>query len=190
MGKAIAIGVENPTLVPLNQLEVIQGNLKTLSQESYVKLRDSIDGEGFCFIIHVWRNPKSKKLSILDGTQRFLTVQAMIGEGWECESLPVAFVKAANLKEAAKKLLAGASAYGSPDEEGLYELMHMAGLKPLDIKHVEMAGIDMEDFCQGHFGDGKKKSDGDGGTREATPIECPKCGKKFLRGEKPKGKKK
>ena len=52
----IEVKVDNCERMPVVELEPFQRELKTLSEESYAQLRDSIKTEGFVAPIFVWEN--------------------------------------------------------------------------------------------------------------------------------------
>lgn len=182
--KSIRIDVDDLKLLPPESLTIIQGHLKDLPTTSYEHLRDEIAELGFSFAIHAWRNPKSKELEVLDGTQRLRTILKMREEGFECPKVPVAIVKAKSRKEAARKLLGGAGAYGKPSGQGLYEFMHAFGIEPMEIERVELMGIDVASFQSEHFEDGPNFSPGteddQGRLDQKKPITCPSCGHEFV----------
>ena len=153
MGKRIQVTCEAAALVAPQKLTIIQGNLKSLSESAYGKLRDEIASQGFSFAIHVWKAPDGK-LCILDGTQRIRTVTKMCtDEGYTCPKVPVAFVEADNLKHAVRKLLAGAGMYGKPEKEGLYELLQLSELSLDDVPNIELPGISLPKFRKEFYDD-------------------------------------
>lgn len=157
--------------VPYKDLVIIQGDLKTLTEEGYQKLRQEIIDNGFSFAIHVWQDPEGK-FCVLDGTQRLRVIKTMVEqEGWECPELPVVFVEAPDIKSAVKKLLGGASQYGTPDQEGLYELMTRFELGPLDIQSKSLTGIELPEFVAGYFEEEVVEI----GPEEKPPKHCPHC---------------
>lgn len=119
MAKKIKITVDTGKTLPMNYLEVLQGNLKDLSDDNYKKLRASIIKHGFSFPIFVWENPEDAKIYIVDGHQRFVTLSKMKEDGYSVPQLPVVFIEATNLNHAKEKLAAAASQYGKFTEEGV-----------------------------------------------------------------------
>ena len=119
MAKKIKVTVDTGKTLPMNYLEVLQGNLKDLSDENYKKLRASIIKHGFSFPIFVWENPEDAKIYIVDGHQRFVTLSKMKEDGYSVPQLPVVFIEATNLNHAKEKLAAAASQYGKFTEEGV-----------------------------------------------------------------------
>lgn len=152
---AIEIACTGADAIPYDELSAFQGNLKTLPQENYEKLKREILADGFSFAIHVWRDGDTNH--IIDGHQRLATVTEMVEvEGHECPPLPVVYVEAGNLKQAKRKVLAGTSQYGVMTSESLkdFALESDLGIDDLtdfrfpefDLKPVSLlAGDDADD---------------------------------------------
>lgn len=121
--ESVKINCEGSRTAPLGSLKPFQGNLKNLSESAYVKLRGLIQTMGFSFPVFVWNDIENNQTYILDGHQRIRTLQKMASEGFDIPDLPVADVKAANYRDAKKKLMAAASQFGDVDKQGLYEFM-------------------------------------------------------------------
>jgi hypothetical protein len=113
-------GVKN--FLPADELSILQGDLKTLSNANYNKLKNSIIEHGFCSPIYIWKSGVKKiKNNILDGTQRKITVTRMITEGYEFPLLPVVYIEAKTRKEAKVILLKMTSAYGKITKPGFID---------------------------------------------------------------------
>lgn len=72
MAKEIRITCESNGLMPIAELNNFQGDLKTLDDDSFKKLKISIVKYGFSFPIFVWNG------NILDGHQRLKAVKKTI----------------------------------------------------------------------------------------------------------------
>lgn len=144
--KIIPIKCKGHTSVALDQLIPIQGNLKDLSVENYIKLRKEILELGFSEPVSVWEN--DGKFKLLNGTQRFRTLSKMVKEeGFECPEIPVSVVEAKDLREAKKKILALTSQFGEMTKDGLYEFMSESDLSFDEIeKSFRFPEIDFKDF--------------------------------------------
>lgn len=144
--KIIRIACEGAATIELDTLLDFQGNLKSLSDEAYKNLRTSIIDFGFSFPINAWKN--GEKIYILDAHQRVATLKRMRSEdGYKIPPLPVVWVDAANEKEAANKVLAATSQYGSISPDGLFEFMQTYNLTVLDIKtNFKFPEIDLPSF--------------------------------------------
>lgn len=96
--------------VPVDALEPLQGELKTLSKREYNKLKKSLLEHGIIVPFFVWQ--ESGKL--LDGHQR---QRVMINEGWLID-VPVVYISATDEQDAKRKLLVISSQYGRVSQEG------------------------------------------------------------------------
>lgn len=140
MEKTIRVTCEGAALVPLEQLEEFQGTLKNLSQENYLKLRDSLIQHGFTAPCFVWRDGEHKR--ILDAHQRIRVLRRMIAEeGYTLQggAAPVAWIDADNEQEARRKVFLFISQYGETSYEQVYEFASMAGVDLQDL--VNFASI-------------------------------------------------
>jgi hypothetical protein len=148
----IRISCDVQDFAHIDELHILQGELKSLSKENYAKLKDSILRHGITMPIHVWDD--GVKFWILDGTQRKLTLQSMEGEGYQLPKIPIVKVLAPSLQEAKAILLSMVSQYGHLETQALYEFMNSADL---DIKIVEerydLPNVDMEKFKVEYFSD-------------------------------------
>lgn len=123
MSKNIKVTSEIKERLALNYLEVLQGGLKTLTDDKYKKLRSSIIKHGFCFPFFVWQDDENNKIWIIDGTQRFTALNRMKDEGYKIPQLPVVFIPAKSVEDAKSKILAAASQYGQFTDLGVSEFM-------------------------------------------------------------------
>lgn len=114
----VNVKIESKDYVRLEDLVIMQGNLKSLSEENYQKLKLQILDEGFISPFHVWNDNGEFKL--LDGTQRKITLDRMREEGIGMpEKFPCIMIKARNKNHAARLILAISSQYGKVTQEGL-----------------------------------------------------------------------
>ncbi len=157
----VRINCKGSSTLPLGELRPFQGNLKTLTEASYVKLRGLITSMGFSFPVFVWHDADNKQNYILDGHQRVRVLQKMVEEGYKVPNIPVADVKADSFKDAKKKLMAAASQFGDVDKQGLYEFLadNEWEMDFLD-ENFKLPEVDLDDFRAEFFDD---PSDGDGG---------------------------
>ena len=189
MAKKIKVTVDTGKTLPMNYLEVLQGNLKDLSDENYKKLRASIVKHGFSFPIFVWENPEDAKIYILDGTQRCTTLSKMKEDGFSVPQLPVVFIEATNLNHAKEKLAAAASQYGKFTEEGVASFF---ADMDFDIGAIEIPFLDFSKVIEldegktvevaAHERKIKDYSDEDVIEQELNPDfrdSCPHCGGKL-----------
>lgn len=121
MGQSIQIKCQGSRMLPVGELKPFQGNLKTLTEANYLKLKGLIINQGFSFPIFVWCDKENNQSYIIDGHQRVRTLHKMVTEGFVIPEVPVAEVHAKSFKEAKKKLMSAASQFGDIDKQGLYE---------------------------------------------------------------------
>lgn len=113
--------VHNPNHLPVarvKELQPTQGNLKDLTKENYEKLKQSIEKHGFIFPMAVWVDDKGVH-HLLDGHQR----QRLLNKEWPDLEVPMLFINAGSMQEAAEILLKISSQYGRITQEGLDEFM-------------------------------------------------------------------
>lgn len=114
----VKLAVKSKDLLAVSLLEGLQGDLKTLTEENYAKLKNELLTDGFSFAVHVYEDIKTGKLFIIDGHQRIAALKRMSEEGIKIPQVPVVFVEADDLNHAKKKVLASASQYGSFNQKG------------------------------------------------------------------------
>lgn len=161
------------TSVALEELNELQGNLKDLTEDNYVKLRNSMTEHGFSFPIFYWQDTEGKKW-IIDAHQRHRTLKKMKEEGWNIPLLPADPIFAKDKAQAKKKLLLLNSRYGQLTQEGWDEFTSDLDLSDID----DMLEIPEMDF---------NYENNEGTNKELDPQElakdlnmkCPKCGFKF-----------
>lgn len=183
--KQIVVKCRGAELVSYENLHPLQGALKDLSSENYVKLKNEILNLGFSEPFSVWKN--EKKIFLLNGHQRHRVIKKMVeDEGYSCPELPVSIVEASSLKEAQKKILALTSQYGQMTKQGLYEFMNDSGLSLDDVANsFRFPEINMADFTMEFFDDGPTVTDKKGakelGEDEFSEFEhtCPRSGFEF-----------
>jgi hypothetical protein len=141
-------GDEKLLRVDFENLNIIQGELKTLSKEAYAKLKKSILKHGFFAPFFVWND--GKQLNLLDGTQRKLTLLAMKEEGYSIPKLPAVLISAKNLEEAKEKLLVVLSQFGKVADQGLYEFIQGMDYKIL-MDDFDLPNLDTLKFMDNFF---------------------------------------
>lgn len=118
-----AMRIENHVLrtelLDIGQLTPLQGGLKTLSDENFNKLRQSLIEKGFQFTVHVWESGGVNY--IIDGHQRVHVMQQLRKAGWEIPPITCAFVKASTYHEAKELILYSVSQFGKVDSGGFLE---------------------------------------------------------------------
>lgn len=142
--------------MPHGKLVAFQGNLKEMSKDSALKLRESIFKHGWIAPVFVW-----DKNYILDGHGRLLVLQELIKEGYTIGPIPIVDIEAKTKKEAGEILLSINSKYQRMTEEGLYEFLHEMDISLDDLPYIELPDIDLEQFKAGYFDDNKGLVDPD-----------------------------
>lgn len=152
---AIRITCQGASALPYHELEPFQGNLKSLSEANYQKLRQEILELGFFDPILVWRaqTDDGPKNFIISGHQRQRVVKRMVEEeGFECPDLPINPIEADSWQEAKKKILAAISQYGKLEDQGLYEFMSDAGLTFQEVQaSFDLPALDMDKFGEEYY---------------------------------------
>ena len=129
----------------------IQGDLKSLSKESYEKLKRSILKHGIHSPVFVWEN--EGKLNILDGHQRVRTYGQLEKEGFMIPPVPIIKIEATDIKKAKEILLTLVSQYGKIESEGLYEFALQGGFEFEDLKEYDLPNFDLGEFEDDFFKD-------------------------------------
>jgi len=131
---SVKINCRGADTLPLDELKIIQGNLKQLSPENSDKLMRSIVKHGFIAPIFIWvSGDKYKKYNVLDGTQRITVLSKMQERGAKIPDLPVVYINAKTKKEAKEILLKISSQYGVIEKTGLYDFVENIDIDPLDL---------------------------------------------------------
>lgn len=158
MGKSIYISCKTSDSINLDDATWFQGELKTLSDNSFKRLRQSILNRGFSFPIFLWNDGGNSYL--IDGHQRALTLKKMRDEeGYEIPKLPVVYIDAGSRREAADKVLAATSNYGEITPDGLYQFMNNFEIKMPDLEtQFQFPEISIKQFENAYFSSGKEVS--------------------------------
>lgn len=179
----------------LNLITPLQGDLKTLSNENYLRLKTEILEDGYSFPIAVYECAEDGNIYILDGHQRYETLSRMRDEGFKIPQIPINMVEAKSLNHAKKKLLGAASQYGVFNQDGANNFIgsisgmsedmfkssfHMPSidLNLIEFKPDDMLVVDVkahERIIPMH-GENEKR---DGNTTLKKYIICPHCKEMF-----------
>ena len=137
--KVIKITCKGSGVIPLDQLQNFQGNLKTLEKSALEKLKRSLIKYGFSFPVFVWGT------EILDGHQRIFAAKDLIKSGYTIGKIPVVEIEAKNKKEAGEKLLILNSEYGKKTNEGILSFLDDFEVIP-DLDILEIPSIDFDEI--------------------------------------------
>jgi 16S rRNA G966 N2-methylase RsmD len=155
--KVIPVTCTSTHQIEVDNLQPIQGNLKSRTREQLQNLRSMILKYGFSFPIYVWQDKEINYT--LDGHGRDFVSKELVKEGFKFRhkngsvntTLPCIFIDAKNKVEAKEKLLAVNSSYGTITEEGLYSYLFEPGfeLNFAEMKDsLELPNIDLVGFEQ------------------------------------------
>ncbi len=146
--KSIRVTCQGAGLARLEDLNPLQGDLKTLSEENFQKCKNALTGKhGFSFPFFVWKH--KGKLWVLDGHQRDKTLKRLKEDGWKVPLLPIDYIEAGNEKEAKEKILLLQSRYGEMTDESLEEFIWEAEIDLSDLQPaIALPDIDIEDLLK------------------------------------------
>ena len=177
MSKQVKINCKGSRTVDLGDLRPFQGDLKSLTEANYIKLRGLIQSMGFSFPIFVWTDKEHEQSYILDGHQRVRTLQKMADEGYKIPKIPIADVAATSFKQAKEKLLAAASHFGRFEHQGLYEFVVENEFDASFLEeNFDLPGIDLNKFNMDFFGEPERTDEAEDVGELETKNTCPKCG--------------
>ena len=179
--------IHNPNKLPtltLSDLIQIQGNLKTLDEKNYEKLKKSLIENGFDVPFFVWIPTKDEAGTIdgepieikkglkysLDGNQR---QRVLTKEGNSKSRFPYIKIDCKNFAEAKKAILRISSQYGKISQEGLDAFSFDI---PDNWKDTTISFDAL--FAEPYLPENKEKEIEIDNTLP-TDHECPKCGYKY-----------
>jgi hypothetical protein len=139
----------------LDDLIPVQGDLKELTQENYLKLKSELLAEGFCSPFFVWHNEQGRP-EILDGHQRRTTLITMRDtDNIEMpDKFPCCEIKAPTRERAMKILLALTSQYGTITPEGLHKYLMKNDISVDEaVNRFHMDKFDMVEIKETQFGE-------------------------------------
>ena len=105
----------------LEDMTVLQGNLKARTDDDYEKIKKSILKYGFSFPAFIWVEKKTNTNYLIDGTGRYSALKQMQEEGYLIPELPIVYIEAKDKTEAKQKLLRLNSQYGKMTKESVLE---------------------------------------------------------------------
>ena len=130
--KTISIKCETKDYLKLEDMTVMQGNLKLREDADYEKIKKSILTYSFSFPFFIWRSGKTNYL--IDGTGRHDCLLKMQEEGYIIPDLPVVYISCKDKKDAKQKLLRLNSQYGKMTKESVLEFA-----EDIDLNFDEIA---------------------------------------------------
>lgn len=152
MAETVKIATTGASTLPLTEFVHFQGNLKSLAEEDYLRLKKDILELGFSEPVSVWRS--KGKHHILNGHQRIRALRKMAEEGYSVPDVPVNWIEAADVQEAKRKVLSLTSQFGKMEKQGLYEFIHDSGIRPDEMyERYRFSEIDIPRFTEEFFTD-------------------------------------
>lgn len=145
--RIVMVKVEDDlTPIDIDDLTPLQGELKTLSDENFNKLRNSILKKGFKLAIHVWQNGGVNYL--IDGHQRVHVLKQMRKEGIEIPPVPCVLIQASTYHDAKETVLLAVSQHGKLDKQGFDEFVEGEDFEFDDLDFPDVADdfFDNSDF--------------------------------------------
>lgn len=142
--KTIPVSCKGAAVLPIDELQDFQGNLKILGKKEEEKLKKSLLRYGFTVPVFVRKN------HILDGHQRIYVTKKLLESGYTIEGIPVVHINATDRHEAAEKLLQINSQYAKIDDQGLFDYMTEFNLDFKGLEDIELA-IDRKEFDKKYF---------------------------------------
>jgi len=177
MTESVVIKCQGNATAKLGELNIIQGHLKELTDENYLKLKNQIIQNGFIAPFFTWSkvNGIPKQKDLLDGTQRKLTLIRMLDENVSMpEDFPIVEIDAPDEKTAKKIILSLSSQFGKISEESLFEFAHMDFSFDDIADNFEFDAIKFDHFKSNFFEDELKEETKE--SEQAGPSLCPNCG--------------
>ena len=173
--KTIKIACQGAKTLKLEQLNILQKDLKSLSHDDYEKYKSEIINTGYAFPIKAWYETSSNKWWIVGGTQSFRVLTEMSNDGWNIPEIPISVINAKDKKEAMRRVLQDASSYGTMESDGLYEFLQLAEMNIEDFnKSFRTPEIDHDKFMKEFQEQPINEKELDENIE--TEHECPKCG--------------
>ena len=130
--KTISIKCDCKDFLKLEDMTVMQGNLKERNDTDYEKIKKSILTYSFSFPFFIWKSGKTNYL--IDGHGRFATLCKMQKDGYIIPPLPVVYISCKDKKDAKQKLLRLNSQYGKMTKESVLEFA-----EDIDLNFDEIA---------------------------------------------------
>jgi len=179
--KAVRVTCSTADSLDLDKILPIQGDLKSLSDSDFKKLRASILKYGISFPSYIWKNNGSA--SCIDGHQRNRVLSEMRKEGYRVPPVPVVYVEAKDEKEAKEKVLLLSSQYGKYTMDSVYEFLSASQIDFSSMKDIiDLPQFDLGKFDDFYFNNNVHPVSAEEQSRldQRSPVTCPACGHQFV----------
>ena len=164
--KTISIKCDCKDFLKLEDMTVMQGNLKERNDTDYEKIKKSILTYSFSFPFFIWKSGKTNYL--IDGTGRHSCLLRMQEEGYIIPDLPVVYISCKDKKDAKQKLLRLNSQYGKMTKESVLEFA-----EDIDLNFDEIALPDtVIDFTENGEVAETEKKDMDFNESYSVVVQC------------------
>lgn len=127
--KNVRVNIRGVVNLRLSDLNAFQEDIKVLTDENYLRLKEEILQDGFSFSPHVFLDSEGKAW-LLDGHQRRTCLERMEKEGFQIPIIPCMEVEAEDLEHARRLVVAAASQYGTFQVRAVKEFVKKTGLLP------------------------------------------------------------
>lgn len=183
MPESIKIAVKPYKPMPIDDLYSLQKDLKSLSDESYAKLKNEIITTGFAFVVHLWRD-KNGKHWLVDGHQRWDALNRMRQEGFKVPKVPTALVDAKNMNEARARVFQGISQYGKITEKGFQRFTEDGkfDVQSLDLR-FDLPDFSIPNFVESHFRSDPQKEEIEDQVPDTIKVVKVRKGELYILGE-------
>ena len=176
--QSVQVTCEGAATIRLDDVVGLQGDLKSLSEVNYNRLKLSMLRHGFAFPLAIARID-GKPYGVIDGHQRDRVLKQMRSEGYDVpEEIPVTWTDCKDEGEAKRLIMQAVAQYGKIDDDGLAEFMHDAGIGFDELPELDLPDFNLIEFLEMHGPGGVPPGaeDDQGRLDEKKPIECPQCG--------------
>lgn len=135
-------------LVNWRDLIILQNDdLKEISPESLIKLKESMLRNHFVCTFFVWDSPEG--IMVLDGVHRIKALHALEADGHEVpESFPANFIECKDRSEAASFVLIFSSYYARITADGLSEFLSIENIDLKSLDYIELPHVDMTEIMK------------------------------------------
>jgi len=122
MSKAIKNACPDaPGIADLDELELLQQSVRKTDRTKLERLKASIIRRGLLFPLAVFKTKNS--MQIVDGDTRYIALRELADDGYTVESIPIYFVKAKGVKEAASIKMLSKSHYSKINKKYLPQFL-------------------------------------------------------------------
>lgn len=187
----IKVSCDTKLRIPLDELNAIQGNLKSMTPENKIKLRKLILRFGINFNLSVWKESfglsgeQVIKFWLIDGHGRVEELRAMRADGFTIPDIPCVEIEADDLNDAKERVLASSSSFQRINPDGLYDFLQAIEMPVESLRQYDLVTVDVDKFRTQYYENnnpscsavGSKELDRNSFTE--FKQSCPKCGFSF-----------